>query len=243
VSAAESPPDLDTLRDRAISLSRAGTRAILGIAGPPGAGKSTLAQALVAAVDALRPGMAAYVPMDGFHLADVQLARLGLLDRKGAPQTFDVGGYAATLERLRDDSEPVVYVPGFDRELEQPVAASLVVPSSARLIVTEGNYLLLADGGWQRVADAVDEIWYVDLDDPIRVARLIARHVEFGKQPDAARAWVERSDEANARLVASTRTRADMVVEFASITGLEAVDDDVHAERDRGEPGANVNGG
>jgi pantothenate kinase len=163
--------------------------------------------------------------MDGFHLADVQLRRLGLLDRKGAPNTFDVDGYAALLERLRADVEPVVYAPGFERELEQPVAASIAVDRGARLIVTEGNYLLLGDDGWQRVHDAVDEVWYAELDDQIRIERLVARHAEFGKPPDAARAWVERSDEANARLVASTRGRADLVVDMAMVLAA-----------DRGEP-------
>jgi pantothenate kinase len=154
--------------------------------------------------------------MDGFHLADVQQVRLGMLDRKGAPETFDVGGYAALLERLRADDEGVVYAPGFERGLEQPIAASIAVPPQARLIVTEGNYLLLPAAGWSRVRAALDEVWYCQLDDATRVDRLIARHVEFGKDPAAARAWVERSDEANARLVKTSRDRADLVVDMAS---------------------------
>jgi pantothenate kinase len=217
VTQARAATDLDELRDRAMSLVPVDGRAVLGIAGPPGAGKSTLAQALTAAVCERRPGWAAYVPMDGFHLADVQLARLGLLDRKGAPETFDDDGYAALLARLRADDERVVYAPGFDRDIEQPIAASIAVAAGARLIVTEGNYLLVPAAGWSRVRAAIDEVWYCELDDATRVARLIARHIEFGKAPAAAHAWVERSDEANARLVRASRDRADLIVEMSSL--------------------------
>jgi pantothenate kinase len=217
VTAAGQAPDLDALRDRASALVRDGRRAILGIAGSPGAGKSTLAEQLVAAIDQRRPGWATYVPMDGFHLADVQLARLGLLERKGAPETFDTGGYAALLERIRADDEAVVYAPGFERGLEQPIAAAIAVASASRLIVTEGNYLLLPSGEWPRVRATLDEVWFCDLDDDERRVRLIARHVEFGKSPDASRAWVERSDEANARLVRDTRDRADLVVDTTDL--------------------------
>lgn len=183
-------------------------RAVLGITGPPGAGKSTLTAALLAA---LGPD-AAHLPMDGFHLADAQLDRLGLRERKGAPETFDVAGYASALARLRADADTVLYVPGFERELEQPIAAALAIEPSARLVVTEGNYLLLGSGGWDGVRPLLDEVWFVDLDDDVRRSRLVARHEEFGKSPDAARAWVDGTDEANARLVAATREAADLVV-------------------------------
>src|SRR3954454_19207978 len=180
ITASRPRPDVETLRDRAVALAAAGRRAIVGIAGPPGAGKSTLAQAVVAAIDELRPGTSAYVPMDGFHLADVQLARLGLLDRKGAPETFDDVGYAVLVERLRADAQEIVYAPGFDRLLEQPVAASVAVSPAARVVVTEGNYLLLPSGAWPRVRAALDEVWYCHAEDATRVERLVARHTQFG---------------------------------------------------------------
>ena len=206
---------LDEAVARALSLAGRG-RTVLGIAGAPGAGKSTLADALLERLRNEPPAGAdgawvAHVPMDGFHLADVQLSRLGLLDRKGASETFDVDGYAATLARLHDEPDRTVYAPGFERTLEQPISAALAVTPAARLVVTEGNYLLLGTGGWERVRELVDEIWFVE-SPPGRVERLIERHVRFGKTPDAARAWVEQVDEANALLVEASRAAADLVV-------------------------------
>ena len=199
-----------------------GRRAVLGITGAPGAGKTTLVEQLLVSLAEHPPrGVAggdwvAHVPMDGFHLSDAQLDRLGLRDRKGAPETFDADGYAAVLERVRTDTARTVYAPGFERDLEQPIAAALAVPPSARLVVTEGNYLLVDEPAWRRVREAMDEVWYCDLDEPTRLERLVARHVEFGKEADAAALWVDRVDQANAALVAATRARADLVVRVSS---------------------------
>lgn len=199
---------LSGLVDRAAAVAARGGRAILGITGPPGACKSTLTATLLAE---LGPEVG-HLPMDGFHLADVQLDRLGLRDRKGAPETFDVDGYVAALSRLHSLPDSVLYVPSFERDLEQPIAAAIAIPPSARLVITEGNYLLLPDNGWEHVRPLLAECWYVDLADDVRRERLVSRHAAFGKPPDAAREWVERSDEANARLVAATRDTADHVV-------------------------------
>jgi pantothenate kinase len=189
--------------ERARGLAETGTRNILGIAGPPGGGKSTVARAVVAELG----DQARLVPMDGFHLAQSELVRLGRRDRMGAPDTFDAAGYAALLRRLKTD-EPVVYAPEFRREIEEPIAGAIAVPKSVPLVVTEGNYLLL----WPEIKPLLDESWYVETDEELRVQRLIQRHVEFGKTPEYARAWVMRSDERNAALVAQTASKADHLV-------------------------------
>lgn len=192
-------------------LLAAGGRVILGLVGTPGAGKSTLAQALAHALGT----RAVVVPMDGFHLAQAELERLGRADRKGAPDTFDAGGYAALLARLaRPQPGETVYAPEFRREIEEPVAGAIAVPAEVPLVITEGNYLLMDDGPWAAVRPLLTEAWYVDGDEPTRLQRLIARHERFGRSPEAARAWVARSDEPNARRIEATRGRADWVLNF-----------------------------
>lgn len=185
-------------------------RILVGIAGPPGCGKSTLASGLVGA---LREAdiTAACVPMDGFHLAGAELARLGRQERKGAPDTFDAAGFVHLLTRLRSRTE-TVYAPSFDRDLEEPIAGSIAVEPGVDVVVTEGNYLLLDDGPWARVRDLLDETWYLDLPEEVRVDRLVARHVRHGRTPAAARAWTLGPDQANADLVGATRARGDGVV-------------------------------
>jgi pantothenate kinase len=197
---------LDAVVERVRGLVAAGRRTMLGITGAPGAGKSTLAAALAGAL-----GMAV-VPMDGFHYADVELARRGLLDRKGAPDTFDAPGYAALLGRVRAGEDDVV-APAFERTLEQPLAGAISVPAYGP-VVTEGNYLLLDEPRWRRVRDQLDVVWHVRVDEEVRRRRLVARHVEFGKPLPAAREWVARVDEPNARLVEAAAGRADAVVDL-----------------------------
>lgn len=185
----------------------AGVR-LLGISGAPGAGKSTFAEALAA------EHAGVVVPMDGFHLADVELERRGLLDHKGAPETFDAEGYCALLARIRARPDHVVLAPRFDRSIDQPVAGAIPVPPEVELVVTEGNYLLLDEPRWHAVRDQLDEVWHVRADEALRLERLAARHVEFGKDPDDARAWVERVDQPNAVLVEAAATSADLVLDL-----------------------------
>ncbi len=196
----------DELVQRAAALARGG-RALLGIAGGPGAGTSTVAAALVAALG----DDAVLVPMDGFHLADPALERLGRRERKGAPDTFDVAGYVHLLRRLRAQDDEVVWAPLFAREQEQSLAGAQAVPRDVPLVVTEGSYLL-ADGEFAPVRQLLDETWFLDLDDEVRRARLVARHVQHGRTPAEAERWVASSDDRNAALVAATRDRADLVV-------------------------------
>src|SRR4051794_4115580 len=153
-----------------------------------------------------------WVGMDGFHLADVELGRLGRRERKGAIDTFDGAGYVALLRRLRDPAEQVVYAPEFRREIEEPVACAVPVPSEVPLVVTEGNYLLVEEGPWAVVRDLLDEAWFVDPGETRRREWLIARHERFGRAPEVAQARALGSDERNARRVAGTRARADLIV-------------------------------
>ncbi|MDT0442511.1 nucleoside/nucleotide kinase family protein [Streptomyces johnsoniae] len=204
--------DLDALAADARGLRRAGRRAVLGLAGPPGAGKSTLARALVAALGE----EAAYVPLDGFHLSNAQLDRLRLRSRKGSEPSFDVWGYAALLRRLTagEGGDPAreVYVPDFDRGLDEPVAARHRVPPGAWLIVTEGNYLACDLPGWREARALMDDVWYVDAADAVRDARLMSRHTGHGRTTAAARAWVDANDVPNAALVRASRERCGRVI-------------------------------
>jgi pantothenate kinase len=152
--------------------------------------------------------------MDGFHLAQAELVRLGRRDRMGAIDTFDGEGYVALLRRLRAGGDGVVYAPEFRREIEEPINAAVAVPRDVPLVITEGNYLLVDEGPWAHVRGLLDEAWYVMQDEETRLRLLIARHIEFGKDPDFARQWVLRSDQRNAELVATTRPRADAVVQI-----------------------------
>lgn len=185
------------------------TRYLLGITGAPGAGKSTFAEAERHRLTG-DGTPTAILPMDGFHLTQAELVRLGRRDRMGAPDTFDVNGFVAILERLRLPG--AVTAPGFDREIEEPVPNAIEIGANIGIVIVEGNYLLHDRDGWERVRPLLNRVIYLAPDDAVRRERLIARHIAFGKTPAEAEAWVARSDDPNAALVAATAHRADDIV-------------------------------
>jgi pantothenate kinase len=189
-------------------------RSFLGITGPPAAGKSTLAQRLA---DALAPD-AAYVSLDGFHLAQRELERIGKADRKGAPDTFDALGYIALLCRLRNPSEGTVYAPVFHREIEDSIANEHAIHPSIKLVITEGNYLLVPFVPWDRVTRLLDEVWYLELDQDTRIQRLIARHQAYGRNSEAARARATGPDQRNADLITRYRELATIRIKITSLS-------------------------
>lgn len=186
-----------------------GRRTLLGIVAPPGAGKSSFAQALAAAfAQAVQ-----VVPMDGFHLANAELARLGRAGRKGAPDTFDAAGYVNLLQRIRAQRDgEVLYAPDYRREFEEAIAGAIAIEAHTPLVVTEGNYLLLQDGAWSQVRSVVDEVWYLDVQEAVRHQRLLERHMRFGRSRAQALAWIAQTDEPNALRIAQGRALADQWV-------------------------------
>ncbi|MEO6532926.1 MAG: nucleoside/nucleotide kinase family protein [Pseudolysinimonas sp.] len=179
------------------SGSAAPRRRLIGLVGPPGAGKSTMAERLAAADSA-----AAVLPMDGFHLPQDRLRELGRRDRMGAPDTFDVDAFTRVLRELRGRDS--VTAPSFDRTIEEPIPDAITIGRGIRTVYVEGNYLLL----WEGIAELLDETWYLELDPHVRRRRLLERHVASGKTPDAAAAWIDAVDEPNARLIAASAARA-----------------------------------
>jgi pantothenate kinase len=194
-------------------LRPAGGRVMVGIAGAPAAGKSTLATSLAGDYVATEgAGTAVAVGMDGFHLANTELARLGHSARKGAPETFDPYGFISLLRRLRAQDEPVVYAPVYSRTVHESIGSAVPVARSVGVVVVEGNYLLLNDEPWNLVRELLDLVIYLDTPTGVRVPSLLRRQRSRGLDRDAAYDWVHRSDEANADLVAITRERADVIL-------------------------------
>lgn len=199
---------------RAARLTTPGRRALVGVAGSPGSGKTTLSQELVRRIntdDALP--RAAYLPMDGFHLANSVLADLGRAERKGALDTFDGWGFLALLTRLASDTTSTVYAPEFHRDIETAIAAEIAVEPEDEIVVVEGNYLLAPERPWSLVTDVLEESWFCSVPGPVRHERLVARHLAGGRSPEDAEAWARNVDGANAAFIESTRDRATILVE------------------------------
>lgn len=189
-----------------------GNRIVVALAGPPGAGKSTVSEALVEALNSIMPGSAAVIPGDGFHYDDAVLGSLNLLDRKGSPDTFDVGGFRSLLLRLRANNEPTVAVPVFDRNLEISRAAGRLVSSDVKYLIVEGNYLLLNLAPWSSLRDCFDTTIMLQVDRKTLETRLLDRWRSFGFDESASYEKVRCNDLPNAELVISASSRADFTI-------------------------------
>lgn len=187
-------------------------RFLLGIAGPPGAGKSTLAHALATSMRDALGSIALVAPLDGFHLSNETLASRGLLSIKGAPQTFDASGFVAHLRQLRRDPRATVLWPDFDRSAERTVPDAISIDASTRLVIAEGNYLLLEQPPWRDVRELLDQVWYLDVPADILRRRLIERAMAYGRSEDDAVRHVDESDLRNAELVSQTKHLADLTL-------------------------------
>ena len=182
------------------------SRYVFGLAGPPGSGKSTVAALLADALGAV------VVPMDGFHLDNAELDRLGLSGVKGAPETFDAAGFVRLVEQLTHSDGPVS-APTFDRLADRAIDGAITVDPDDHIVIVEGNYLLLDRPPWAALRELFDRTGYIDVDDATRVERLVARHVSHGRSLEDAREFVRTSDEANAAIVVAARHRADVVID------------------------------
>ncbi|GLY67334.1 nucleoside/nucleotide kinase family protein [Amycolatopsis taiwanensis] len=206
----------EELLARAEALAARGERTVLGVVGSPAAGKTTLARGLAGKLG----DRAVVVGMDGFHLAQAELRRLGRMERKGAPDTFDAYGYVHLLRRLKDGKE-TVYAPEFRREIEEPIAGAVPVPPEVPLVITEGNYLLLDSDPWRDVRGLLDEAWFLAPDEQNRIERLVTRHRRYGRSLVDARRRALGSDQRNADLIASTAQRADLVLDRLPLANFQ----------------------
>ena len=204
---------IDEVIARAESLmtSMSGQRKIVGLIGKPGAGKSTLSAQLIEQLG----DQAAILNMDGYHFSNLALRELGRADRKGAPDTFDALGFTEILKRVKHEVDQNIYFPVFDRSIEESIAAQGVITPEIKLVITEGNYLLHNDNNWGGVKKFLDESWFIEVDDQIRIERLVNRHHKFGKSKADAHSWATGSDENNAQVVARTRALADVIIKLS----------------------------
>jgi pantothenate kinase len=187
-------------------------RTLIGIVGKPGAGKSTVVEEISKKFGSK---LVSIIPMDGFHLSNEELISLGRRDRKGAPDTFDVEGFTSLIKRVKSDSNVDHKFPIFHREIEASIADEGMVPKHSKVVVIEGNYLFSEDHNWSQVYALLNHTWFIEIEDEVRIERLIARHIRFGKTPEEAEAWSQGSDETNARFIDLTAYRAENLIKLS----------------------------
>lgn len=209
--AAAATTDIDSLVRDLAARAAGGARVIVAVAGAPGSGKSTVAERIADALNARQDGMAAVLPMDGYHYDDLYLVPAGLRQRKGAPETFDVGGLFHTLKRLRDREDQVA-VPVFDRDIEIARAGARMIPAETPVIIAEGNYLLLGRDPWARLRPLFDVAILVDVPEHVLRARLRARWVHYGLTEDEIGWKLDGNDLPNGRVVTSESGTADYIL-------------------------------
>ncbi|ESW61552.1 MAG: nucleoside triphosphate hydrolase [Rhodobacter sp. CACIA14H1] len=195
--------DIAGLADLLAEKAKGGGRVVAALAGAPGSGKSTVADRVCDALNARQAGMAAVLPMDGYHYDDLHLVPAGLRPRKGAPETFDVGGLFHTLKRIRARDEDFVAVPVFDRDIEIARAGARMIPAGVPVIIVEGNYLLLGQAPWSLLRPLFDVAVLVDVPEPVLRDRLTARWTHYDLTPDEIAWKLDGNDLPNGRVVMS----------------------------------------
>ncbi len=193
-------------------LEGSSPRTIIGIVGKPGAGKSTVVAEIQ---NQFESNDVAIIPMDGYHLSNEELIELGRRNRKGAPDTFDVSAFVSLLRSVRNEINKNHTFPIFHREIEASKEGEGLVPAGAKVVVVEGNYLFSQEYGWHEVFPLLDQSWFISIDDEIRMRRLIARHIAYGKTAQEAEEWSRGSDEMNARFIEKSANRAEKVINLA----------------------------
>lgn len=186
-------------------------RTIIGIAGKPGAGKSTVVSEIE---KRFRPSEVCVIAMDGYHLSDETLKELGRYERKGAPDTFDAKAFISLLTKVKSEHKSEHRFPIFHREIEASIEDEGIVPSSAKVIVIEGNYLFSDELNWEGVFPLLDHSWFIEIDNELRIQRLIARHVKYGRTPEVGEERSRGTDEANARFIGKTSKRAENIIKL-----------------------------
>jgi pantothenate kinase len=186
-------------------------RVIIGVTGEPGSGKSTLAEQVAATL--YSEGIPAVrLPLDGFHLSNAILRALGRRERKGAIDTFDADGFISVLERIAAGSVRTIYAPSYDHGFGEPIAGSIAIEPNVQVVIAEGNYVLDPSEPWNRIRSLVTQSWYIELDDAVRRARLLERHIATGKAEPEAAAWIDAVDEKNAERIRLTKQYADRII-------------------------------